>query len=188
MNGEKLDAVALHRNAQRSWAASTASGIADMVENRLVGMKIRGVYETPGGTILYDAHEMLETHLPGPRHRSTISSSWRIKFAELVYYGQWYTPLREALSAFVDKTQETVTGTVQASSSTRATCIAAGVTSPLFPLRRGNRHLRRGPRSTTRATRAGFINLFGLPIKVKADGRRQEREAQEHKTRGLLCG
>ena len=87
-------------------------GILDMVENRLVGMKSRGVYETPGGSILYFAHEMLE-QLCLDKNTQHMKQKLALDFADLVYNGLWYTPLREALSAFVDKTQETVTGTVK---------------------------------------------------------------------------
>ena len=106
-------------------------GIIDMVENRLVGMKSRGVYETPGGTILYAAHQSLE-EITLDKETQHYKMQMGIKYSELVYNGQWYTPLMEALNAFVDKTQETVTGDVKQADS------------------------------------AGFINLFGLPIKVKA--------------------
>lgn len=87
-------------------------GIIDIVENRLVGMKSRGVYETPGGTILYAAHEMLET-ITLDRETTHLKQMLAGKFADLVYFGQWFTTAREALSAFVDKTQETVTGDVK---------------------------------------------------------------------------
>ncbi|HAH79263.1 MAG TPA: argininosuccinate synthase, partial [Ruminococcaceae bacterium] len=86
-------------------------GIADLVENRLVGMKSRGVYETPGGTILYHAHKKLE-ELCLDRDTSHFKEGVAQKFAELVYDGKWFTPLREALSAFVDSTQRNVTGEV----------------------------------------------------------------------------
>ena len=103
-------------------------GLADMVENRLVGMKCRGVYETPGGTILYHAHEVLET-ICLDRDTQHYKQQVALKFAELVYNGQWFTPLREALSAFVDSTQETVTGDVKLKLY-KGNIINAGVTSP----------------------------------------------------------
>ena len=98
------------------------------MENRLVGMKCRGVYETPGGTILYHAHEALET-LCLDRDTQHYKQQVAIKFAELVYYGQWYTPLRQALTAFVDTTQQTVTGEVKLKLY-KGNIINAGVTSP----------------------------------------------------------
>ena len=104
-------------------------GLCDLVENRLVGMKSRGVYETPGGTILYHAHEVLET-ICLDRDTQHYKQQIALKFAELVYYGQWFTPLREALSAFVEETQKTVTGDVKLKLY-KGNIINAGVTSPL---------------------------------------------------------
>ena len=103
-------------------------GLADLVENRLVGMKSRGVYETPGGAILYHAHEVLET-ITLDKETARIKQYLSIKFADIVYNGQWYTPLREALSAFVSKTQERVTGDVKLKLY-KGNIINAGVTSP----------------------------------------------------------
>ena len=110
LNGEKLDGPAMVK-ALNKIGGDNGIGIADMVENRLVGMKSRGVYETPGGTILYKAHEMLE-QLCLDKETQHLKMQLAVKFSELVYNGQWFTPCREALSAFVDKTQETVTGEV----------------------------------------------------------------------------
>lgn len=87
-------------------------GLADLVENRLVGMKSRGVYETPGGAILYKAHEVLET-ITLDKETARVKQYLSIKFADIVYNGQWFTPLREAMSAFVTETQKTVTGDVK---------------------------------------------------------------------------
>ena len=103
-------------------------GLADIVENRLVGMKSRGVYETPGGTILYHAHEVLET-ICLDKETQHYKQQVALKFADIVYNGQWYTPLREALSAFVDSTQETCTGDVKLKLY-KGNIINAGVTSP----------------------------------------------------------
>ena len=103
-------------------------GLADIVENRLVGMKSRGVYETPGGTILYHAHDVLET-ITLDKATQRMKQKLAIDFADIVYNGQWYTPLREALSAFVDKTQETVTGDVKLKLY-KGNIINAGVASP----------------------------------------------------------
>ncbi len=140
-------------------------GLADLVENRLVGMKSRGVYETPGGTILYRAHEVLETITldRDTQHYKELVAS---KFAELVYFGQWFTPLRESLSAFVDKTQENVTGDVTLKLY-KGNMINAGVTSP-YSLYDPEIATFDEDEVYDQADSAGFINLFGLPIKVKA--------------------
>jgi len=140
-------------------------GITDLVENRLVGMKSRGVYETPGGAILYKAHEVLET-LCLDRDTQHYKALVAQKFAELVYYGQWFTPLREALSAFVDKTQETVTGDVTLKLY-KGNMINAGVTSP-YSLYSEEIATFDEDDVYDQTDSAGFINLFGLPIKVKA--------------------
>ncbi len=140
-------------------------GLADLVENRLVGMKSRGVYETPGGTILYRAHKVLETICldKDTQHYKELIAS---RFAELVYNGQWFTPLREALSAFVDKTQETVTGDVRIKLY-KGNMINAGVTSP-YSLYNPEIATFDEDNVYNQADAAGFINLFGLPIKVRA--------------------
>ena len=140
-------------------------GLADLVENRLVGMKSRGVYETPGGTILYRAHQVLET-ICLDRDTMHYKELIAARFAELVYFGQWFTPLREALSAFVDKTQETVTGSVTLKLY-KGNMINAGVTSPYSLY---------DPEIATfdeddvydQSDATGFINLYGLPIQVQA--------------------
>lgn len=140
-------------------------GIIDMVENRLVGMKCRGVYETPGGTILYAAHKKLE-EICLDRDTQHYKEQIAVKFAELVYYGQWFTPLREALSAFVDATQETVTGEVKLKLY-KGNIIDAGVTSP-YSLYSEEIATFGEDHCYNQADSEGFINLFGLPIKVKA--------------------
>ena len=140
-------------------------GLYDVVENRLVGMKSRGVYETPGGTILYHAHQVLETlNLDKPTAHK--KRELAITFGELVYDGQWYTPLREALSAFVDKTQERVTGKVKIKLY-KGNMIKAGAWSDYSLYSEeiatfGEDHV------YDQADATGFINLFGLPIKVQA--------------------
>ncbi|HYN87492.1 MAG TPA: argininosuccinate synthase, partial [Ardenticatenaceae bacterium] len=140
-------------------------GRVDLVENRLVGMKSRGVYETPGGTILYAAHRELES-LTLDRETMHYKDQVAIKYADLVYNGQWYTPLREALDAFVERTQENVSGVVRLKLY-KGNVVVAG---------------RRAPRSLYREDYAsfgrmdiydqsdaeGFINLFGLPLQVEA--------------------
>ena len=140
-------------------------GLLDIVENRLVGMKCRGVYETPGGAILYAAHKYLETLC---LDKMTMHEKERlsITFAELVYNGQWFTPLREALSAFVDKTQETVTGKVRMKLY-KGNIIKAGAWSD-YSLYSEEIATFGEDNVYNQADSAGFINLFGLPIKVQA--------------------
>ena len=164
LNGEKMDGVSLIKKLNEIGGAN-GIGIDDLVENRLVGMKSRGVYETPGGTILYRAHETLET-LCLDRDTQHYKQQVALKFAELVYYGQWYTPLREALSAFVDSTQETVTGDVKLRLY-KGNVMVAGVTSP-YSLYSEEIATFSEDHVYDQKDADGFINLFGLPIKVKA--------------------
>jgi argininosuccinate synthase len=140
-------------------------GRCDLVENRLVGMKSRGVYETPGGTILYIAHRELESVC---LDRETLHYKELIaqRYAELVYYGQWFTPLREALDAFVAKTQETVTGTVRLKLY-KGNCIVVSRKSP-YSLYREDYASFGQMDVYDQQDAEGFINLFGLPLKVKA--------------------
>ena len=140
-------------------------GIVDMVENRLVGMKSRGVYETPGGTILYHAHQALET-ICLDRDTQHYKQQVALKFSELVYYGQWFTPLREALSAFVDSTQQTVTGEVKLKLY-KGNIINASLTSP-YSLYSEEVATFGEDDVYDQMDSKGFINLFGLPIQVKA--------------------
>ena len=140
-------------------------GIMDMVENRLVGMKSRGVYETPGGTILYAAHRELEL-LCLDRDTLHYKDVVAQRFAELVYYGQWYTPLREALSAFVDSTQKTVTGTVRLKLY-KGNVMPAGTQSP-YSLYSEELSTFGRDEVYNQKDAEGFINLFGLPMKVRA--------------------
>ncbi len=140
-------------------------GLADLVENRLVGMKSRGVYENPAGAILYRAHQVLET-ITLDRDTQHYKEQVALRFAELVYFGQWYTPLREALSAFVDKTQESVNGEVTLKLY-KGNMINAGVTSP-DSLYSEDFATFDADDVYNQADSAGFINLFGLPIKVRA--------------------
>ena len=139
-------------------------GLLDIVENRLVGMKCRGVYETPGGTILYKAHEYLET-LCLDKLTAHKKAELAITFADLVYNGQWYTPLREALSAFVDKTQEKVTGKVRLKLY-KGNIIKAGAWSKYSLY--SEEIATFGESDYNQKDAEGFINLFGLPIKVQA--------------------
>ncbi|MDL2324144.1 argininosuccinate synthase [Ruminococcaceae bacterium OttesenSCG-928-A16] len=163
LNGQKMDGVALIEKLNEVGGAN-GIGILDVVENRLVGMKSRGVYETPGGAILYHAHEVLET-ICLDKETSHFKQIAAQKYATLVYNGQWYTPLRKALDAFVDETQSTVTGEVKLKLY-KGNIINAGVTSPttLYDMEIASF----GESDYDHADAAGFINLFGLPIKVKA--------------------
>jgi argininosuccinate synthase len=140
-------------------------GIVDMVENRLVGMKSRGVYETPGGAILYAAHRELELLCldRDTLHYKDIVSQ---RFAELVYFGQWFTPLRKALSAFIDVTQENVTGTVKMKLY-KGNIKPAGSKSP-YSLYSEELSTFGEDDVYNQKDAEGFINLFGLPLKVKA--------------------
>ena len=159
IDGKKMGAVDI---------VKTLNKLGDLVENRLVGMKSRGVYETPGGTILYRAHQVLETITldRDTQHYKELVAS---KFAELVYFGQWFTPLREALSAFVDKTQENVTGDVTLKLY-KGNMINAGVVSP-YSLYSEEIATFDEDHVYDQKDSAGFINLFGLPIKVAAKAR-----------------
>ena len=140
-------------------------GLCDLVENRLVGMKSRGVYETPGGAILYRAHEVLET-LCLDRDTQHYKALIAQRYAELVYFGQWYTPLREALDAFVSTTQQTVSGDVKLKLY-KGNIINAGTTSP-FSLYSEEMATFNEDEVYDQNDSAGFINLFGLPIAVRA--------------------
>lgn len=140
-------------------------GIIDIVENRVVGMKSRGVYETPGGTILYYAHNELE-YLCLDKQTIAYKQTIAVKFAELVYSGEWFTPLREALTAFVDSTQETVTGTVKLKLY-KGNIIPAGTTSPYSLYNESIASFTTGELYNHKDAE-GFINLFGLPLKVRA--------------------
>lgn len=140
-------------------------GRVDLVENRLVGMKSRGVYETPGGTILVAAHREIES-LTLDRETMHYKDQVAIKYADLVYNGQWFTPLREALDAFVDRTQENVTGTVRLKLY-KGNIIVAGRTAPRSLYREDYASF--GQMDVYDQSDAeGFINLFGLPLKVEA--------------------
>ena len=164
IDGQKLCAVDIVAKLNELGGAN-GIGIIDMVENRLVGMKSRGVYETPGGTILYHAHNKLE-ELCLDRETLHYKQQVAIKFGEMVYFGQWFTPLREALSAFVDSTQKTVTGDVKLKLY-KGNIIDAGVTSP-YSLYDMDIATFDEDEVYNQADSAGFINLFGLPIKVQA--------------------
>ncbi len=164
VNGEKLDGPALVKKLN-AIGGKHGVGILDMVENRLVGMKSRGVYETPGGSILYEAHEKLE-QLCLDKLTLHYKQRMALEFADLVYNGQWFTPLREALSAFVDETQKTVTGTVKLKLY-KGNMISAGATSP-YSLYDEEIVTFGEDAVYDQKDSAGFITLFGLPIKIQA--------------------
>jgi argininosuccinate synthase len=164
LDGEAMGAVELFTKLNEVGGAHGV-GRADMVENRLVGMKSRGVYETPGGTILYTAHQGLES-ITLDRETLHYKDVVAQRYAELVYYGQWFTPLREALAAFVAKTQEPVTGTVRLKLY-KGNCTVVGRKSP-FSLYREEFATFGQDDVYDQSDAQGFINLFGLPLKVKA--------------------
>ena len=164
VDGKEMDGVALIEYLNKI-GGENGIGQLDIVENRLVGMKARGVYETPGGTILYAAHAKLEEICLDKdtlHYKQNVANA----FAELVYDGKWYTPLREALSAFVDSTQEYVTGDVKLKLY-KGNIIDAGVTSP-YSLYDEEIATFDEDQVYDQNDSAGFINLFGLPIKVRA--------------------
>lgn len=164
LNGKTLDGVSMIETLNQIGGAN-GIGLADIVENRLVGMKSRGVYENPGGAILYRAHEVLET-ITLDRDTQHYKELIAQKYAELVYFGQWFTPLREALDAFVDSTQQTVTGDVKLKLY-KGNMINAGVTSPYSLYSEAFATFDEDDVYNQKDSE-GFINLFGLPIKVKA--------------------
>lgn len=163
IDGVEMGSVELVKKLNELGGAN-GIGIVDLVENRLVGMKSRGVYETPGGTILYHAHNKLE-ELTLDRETYHYKQNVALRFADLVYFGQWYTPLRKALSAFVDSTQEQVTGDVKLKLY-KGNIIDAGVTSP-YSLYDEDIATFDEDQVYDQKDSAGFINLFGLPIKVQ---------------------
>jgi argininosuccinate synthase len=174
LDGQKMDGVTLVDKLNAIGGAN-GIGIYDLVENRLVGMKSHGIYETPGGTILYHAHDALET-LCLDKETLRFKQTAALKFADLVYNGQWYTPLREALSAFVDSTQQRVSGVVKLKLY-KGNIINAGLQSPYSLYDKSVASFTTGEKYN-HADAQGFINLFGLPIKVKAelDARLKEKK------------
>ncbi len=165
IDGKAMGAVEIVEKLNEVGGANGV-GLVDMVENRLVGMKSRGVYETPGGTILYAAHQMLEMICldKATQHYKQLVA---VKFGEMVYDGQWFTPLREALSAFVAKTQETVTGDVKVRVY-KGNVTNAGITSPYSLYSENIATFDDDKGAYSQKDAEGFINLFGLPLKVKA--------------------
>lgn len=164
IDGVNMDALEIMAKLNQLGGAN-GIGIADILENRLVGMKSRGVYETPGGTILYHAHNKLE-EMCLDKDTFHYKQQVAIAFGELVYDGKWYTPLREALSAFVDSTQEYVTGDVKLKLY-KGNIIDAGMTSP-YSLYDEDTATFDEDEVYNQADAAGFINLFGLSMKIQA--------------------
>ena len=164
LNGEKMNGIDLI-TALNKIGGENGIGIIDMVENRLVGMKSRGVYETPGGTILYKAHADLE-EITIDKETQHFKYQVSQKLADILYNGQWYTPLTQALLAFIDETQKTVNGDVKLKLY-KGNIIGAGMTSPdtLYSEQTASFG---EDEDYNQMDSQGFINLYGLPIKVKA--------------------
>ena len=163
VDGEKMKASDIIRKLNKL-GGDNGIGLLDIVENRLVGMKDRGVYETPGGTILYKAHQCLEM-ITIDKDTAHMKSKLAVDFADLVYNGKWFTPLREALSAFADKTQEHVTGSVKLKLY-KGNIITSSITSPESLYSEELVTFNESSYDQTNAT--GFINLWGLPDTVLA--------------------
>ena len=174
INSNALDPVQLLALANEI-GARNGVGIADMVENRLVGMKSRGVYETPGGAVLYAAHRELES-ITLDRATAHYKEQVALRFAELVYDGCWYTPLREALSAFVESTQQSVTGRV-CLKLYKGNILPAGVRSPYSLYSESISTFGDSAELYDHKDAGGFINLFGLPLKVSALMRERRGDA-----------
>lgn len=164
VDGVELDPVGLLERLNAVGGANGV-GIADMVENRLIGMKSRGIYETPGGTIIMAAHRELES-LTLDRNTLHFKDTAAVRYAELVYDGLWFTPLREALDAFVAVTQKTVTGRVRMKLY-KGNCVPAGIWSP-YSLYDQELSTFEEDDIYDQRDAAGFINLFGLPVKMQA--------------------
>lgn len=164
VNGMKMDGTSILR-LLNSIGGKHGIGVIDLIENRVVGMKSRGLYETPGGTILYKAHQELE-HLCLDKETYSFKQIVATKFSELVYNGQWFTPLREALSAFVDETQQFITGSVRFKLY-KGNIVLAGIESPFSLYNEEISSFSTGELYDHKDAE-GFIKLFGLPLKVRA--------------------
>lgn len=162
-NGEKMKASDIIRKLNEA-GGKNGIGITDIVENRMVGMKDRGIYETPGGSILYFAHEQLEM-ITVDKDTLHVKQKLAVDFADLIYNGKWYTPLQEALTAFADEANKYVTGTVKLKLY-KGNIIPAGTTSPYSLY--SEKLVTFGESDYDQAQAAGFINLWGLPVKVQA--------------------
>ena len=171
LNGKTIDGVKLIETLN-TIGGKHAVGQIDLVENRLVGMKSRGVYETPGGTILMTAHKALEA-LTLERDTAHYKQQVALKYAELVYYGQWYSPLRRALDAFIDQTQQNVTGTVRLKLY-KGNCTLAGTKSPYSLYSTKMASFVMGEEYNP-ADATGFIRLFGLPTKAAAEADKKKK-------------
>ena len=174
IDGKEYDSVSLLRTLNKL-AGENGVGILDIVENRLVGMKSRGVYETPGGTVLYNAHRCLES-LNLDRDTMHFKGLVAQRYAELVYDGLWYSPLREALDAFVNETQKTVTGTVKMKLY-KGNCTSVAMESPYSLYHQGIASLGYSELYDHKDA-AGFINLFSLPLKVRGLMRKKAEEKE----------
>jgi len=177
VDGKKLDGVAIMQKLN-ALGGKHGVGHVDMVENRLVGIKSRGVYETPGGAILYRAHRMLES-ICLERDLMHYKQQVALRYSELVYYGQWFHPLREALDAFIDKTQQTVTGTARVKLY-KGNIVPAGVMSPHSLYSEGLASFTMG-REYNPADAGGFIRCFGLPMKVYAQAQGAGKKGKKGK-------
>ncbi|MDR2314423.1 MAG: argininosuccinate synthase [Spirochaetaceae bacterium] len=175
LDGKKMDGVSLIL-ALNKLGGANGIGISDIVENRVVGMKSRGVYETPGGSILYYAHQELE-HLCLDRQTYAFKQIVAAKLGEVIYGGLWFTPLREALSAFVDSTQETLTGTVRVKLC-KGLISSAGAVSPYSLYNASIASFTTGE-LYNHADAKGFIRLYGLPILVRALMRRSSKPGKK---------
>jgi argininosuccinate synthase len=177
LNGKKIDAVKIIEQLNEI-GGRHAVGQVDVVENRLVGIKSRGVYETPGGTILVEAHKALET-LTLDRDTLHYKQQVALKYAELVYYGQWFCQLRHGLDAFIDVTQQNVTGNVKMKLF-KGRCTIAGMTSPKSLYSNALASFTMGAEyNPTDAT--GFIRLFGLQMKVAGLVNKKKQRGKEAK-------
>ena len=163
VNGEKMKVSAIIKKLNALGGAN-GIGILDIVENRLIGMKDHGIYETPGGTILYFAHEQLEM-LTLDKETAHLKSKLAVDYADLIYNGKWYTPLQEALTAFAKKANEHCTGTVKLKLY-KGNMINAGITSPYSQY--SEELVTFGESDFDQAASAGFISIWGLPTKVQA--------------------
>ena len=176
LNGEKMDSVTL-LNKLNELGSKHGIGTIDIIENRLVGMKSRGVYETPGGTILYSAHAALE-RLVLDRDTMQYKNIVAQKFSQIIYDGLWFTPLREAISAFVDKTQEQITGTVKMKLY-KGIAIAAASKS-IYSLYSEEYATFSADEVYNQHDAEGFINLFSLPLKIRAIQKEQREGGSKY--------
>ena len=178
LDGKKMDGLALIKSLNQIGGAN-GIGIVDIVENRVVGMKSRGVYETPGGSILYYAHQELE-HICLDRQTYAYKQQIALKMGELIYGGLWFTPLREALSVFVDSTQKTVSGTVRLKLY-KGSIHSAGASSPYSLYNASIASFTTGE-LYNHADAKGFIRLYGLPVLVRSLMEQEKKAAARPKT------